>query len=80
MFSNQTSRVYCDLDDLHGAAKLATEAAWAASDVEESAFYAGAAMTLQILSDTSRIQYPKDFMAVLDARGLGKYTMDNKEE
>lgn len=80
MFSNQTSRVYCDLDDLHGAAKLAAEAAWATSDIEESAFYAGAAMTLQILADTSRIQYPKDFMAVLDARGLDKYQTDTKED
>lgn len=66
MLSNQTSRVYCDIEDLNYLADMLADAA----DGHEPGMAwacAGAALAVDILAH-NRLQYAADFMAVFTSR------------
>lgn len=74
MFSQQTSRVYCDVDDLHGGVNALHKQASDLMDAgraDEAHECMGAALALMIVSGT-RCENQADFMTVFMACLLGE--------
>lgn len=78
MLCNQSSRFYCDADEVQGLMRLLMEEQGVRADAEERAALAGAATTLEILS-TQQLRYPKDFMAVFRSMLFHEYEGGDKE-
>lgn len=81
MLCNQSSRFYCDTDEVAGLMRLLMDEQVIRADAEERAALAGAATTLEILS-TQQLRYPKDFMAVFKSMLFHEYAKetDNEQE
>ena len=81
MLCNQSSRFYCDADEVQGLIRLMHDEQARRDDAEERAALAGAATTLEILS-TQQLRYPKDFMAVFKSMLFHEYAKetDNEQE
>lgn len=81
MLCNQSSRFYCDADEVQGLMRLLMDEQGVREDAEERAALAGAATALEILS-TQQLRYPKDFMAVFRSMLFHEYAKetDNEQE
>lgn len=72
MLCNQSSRFYCDSDEVAGLVRMLMEEQGARADAEERAALAGAATTLEILG-SQQLRYPRDFMAVFKSMLFHEY-------
>lgn len=79
MLCNQSSRFYCDADEVQGLMRLLMDEQAVRADAEERAAIAGAATTLEILS-TQQLRYPKDFMAVFKSMLFHEYAKETDKE
>ena len=79
MLCNQSSRFYCDADEVQGLMRLMLEEQAVREDAEECAALAGAAATLEILS-TQQLRYPRDFMAVFRSMLFHEYESKTDKE
>lgn len=79
MLCNQSSRFYCDADEVQGLMRLLMDEQTIREDAEERAALAGAATTLEILS-TQQLRYPRDFMAVFRSMLFHEYEKDTDKE
>lgn len=73
MLCNQSSRFYCDSDEIEGLKKLLCDEEKERDSDFDSALCQGALITLDILS-TRQLRYPADFMVVFRAMAFGEYT------
>ncbi len=74
MLSNQTSRIYCDADEMDGLESLANRLAEKAMDSgydEHATAYKAVAITAHILA-SHRLNYPRDFMIVFERLFFGR--------
>lgn len=81
MLSNQTSRVYCDVDELNGLRSMADRLAQSASEdgaLQHAVAYEAVANTAHILA-TMRLNYPRDFMVVFERLQFGEEFKDENE-
>lgn len=79
MLCNQSSRFYCDSDEVAGLMRLLMDEQVIRADAEERAALAGAAATLEILS-TQQLRYPRDFMAVFKSMLFHEYAKETDKE
>ena len=79
MLCNQSSRFYCDADEVQGLMRLLMDEQVIREDAEERAALAGAATTLEILS-TQQLRYPRDFMAVFRSMLFHEYESKTDKE
>lgn len=79
MLCNQSSRFYCDVDEIAGLMRLLMDEQTIREDAEERAALSGAAATLEILS-TQQLRYPKDFMAVFRSMLFHEYAKETDKE
>lgn len=79
MLCSQSSRFYCDADEIAGLMRLLMDEQTIREDAEERAALAGAAATLEILS-TQQLRYPRDFMAVFRSMLFHEYEKDTDKE
>ena len=63
MLCNQSSRFYCDSDEVAGLIRLMHDEQARRTDAEERAALSGAMTTLEILG-SHQLGYPRDFMLV----------------
>lgn len=63
MLCNQSSRFYCDSDEVAGLIRLMHDEQARRTDAEERAALSGAITTLEILG-SHQLRYPRDFMLV----------------
>ena len=63
MLCNQSSRFYCDADEVAGLMRLMREEQARRTDPDERAALSGAITTLEILG-SHQLRYPRDFMLV----------------
>lgn len=77
MFANQTSRVYCDAEDLEGGLNVLRRRMADAADPKTRWAYAGASMAIECMM-LHRLNTQADFFAVFD-RFLAD-TIDNYEK
>ena len=78
MLCNQSSRFYCDSDEIEGLKKLLGDEEKGRDSDFDSALCLGALITLDILS-THQLRYPADFMVVFRALAFGEYTSTQKK-
>ena len=79
MLCTQSSRFYCDVDEIAGLMRLLMDEQTIREDAEERAALAGAAATLEILS-TQQLRYPRDFMAVFKSMLFHEYAKETDKE
>lgn len=79
MLCNQSSRFYCDVDEIAGLMRLLMDEQTIREDAEERAALSGAAATLEILS-TQQLRYPRDFMAVFKSMLFHEYAKETDKE
>lgn len=79
MLCNQSSRFYCDADEIAGLMRLLMDEQTIREDAEERAALSGAAATLEILS-TQQLRYPRDFMAVFKSMLFYEYAKETDKE
>lgn len=78
MLCNQSSRFYCDSDEVQGLVRLMHEEREARTNAEERAALTGAMTTLEILG-AHQLKYPRDFMLVFKSMLFEEYETDRKE-
>lgn len=78
MLCNQSSRLYCDSDEIEGLKKLLNDEEKERDSDFDSALCQGALITLDILS-TQQLRYPADFMVVFRALAFGEYSNQKKQ-
>lgn len=78
MLCNQSSRFYCDADEVQGLVRLLMEERELRTNTEERAALTGAMTTLEILG-AHQLKYPRDFMLVFKSMLFEEYETDRKE-
>lgn len=74
MLSNQTSRIYCDADEIKGLESLASRLAGMAHDAgseTHATAYQAVAITAHVLANC-RLNYPRDFMIIFEQLMFGE--------
>lgn len=79
MLCNQSSRFYCDRDEVEGVQKLLADEEKERDSDFDSALCQGASITFEILS-THQLKYPADFMTVFRAMAFGEYKNANDKK
>lgn len=77
MLCNQSSRFYCDSDEIEGLKKLLNDEEKERDSDFDSALCQGASIAIEILS-THQLRYPADFMTVFRAMAFGEYSNQKK--
>ena len=78
MLCSQSSRFYCDADEVQGLIRMLAEERELRADAEERAALTGAIATLEILG-AHQLRYPRDFMLVFKSMLFEEYETDRKE-
>ena len=78
-FCRQTSRTYCDVDDLEGALNILGRSIMESDDEQARTFMKGAYYTVLILRHHSWVDSQADYMAVLSKYFHDEYDRDMTE-
>lgn len=78
MLCNQSSRFYCDDQDVEGVLKLLADEEKERDNDFDSALCQGASITFEILR-SHRLNLAADFMVVFRAMAFGEYTSTQKK-
>ena len=77
--ATESSRFYCDADEVQGLVRLMHEEREARTNAEERAALTGAMTTLEILG-AHQLKYPRDFMLVFRSMLFEEYETDKDQE